>query len=408
MRQTEAKRMATSINIRSGKRRGLIVGSFMALFAAQAAMAGQVISDYGRLQVSPGQIPSDRPVLVTATCRVPTEKVAPDSVVLQRIDIPTHEPIGDIAIFNDEGKDGDEVAGDGIYTAQAQITAANEENVELEAFATYSSGRYKEDGYRTNEEYVWAKKGSSLTGPWATVDGTRVRFRDMKGRTLREDNFEEDETESKAKSAEKNPKPLFVPEQVLISPDQTHIGVIGALYERNGNERNADKRTLLAREFRFHDATGQLWSRRTRLTRADDGWCGNCYFVVHNSYAMISNGGERVLLVEGDEMGNGPEVTILNRAGDVLFNEGWEKLGLASAQYFAQISSTGKYVLFEGFPPGLENGLERFVAIDVNNPSTRWIETYRWKDVHSESIVENRDGGFDVWHNNKLAYRFPR
>lgn len=105
---------------------------FLALVATQ--VIGQ--NSFGPIDVTPKSIPVNVPTVVTATAVIPSPALLPDGANLQRVDsagrvITTYGPM------RDDGKEGDEVAGDRKFTLRVTLNEKDAGAVNLRVAAAF-------------------------------------------------------------------------------------------------------------------------------------------------------------------------------------------------------------------------------------------------------------------------------
>lgn len=348
----------------------------------------------GEIQVTPTRIPIGRSVTVTVTLPIRVPNYAPSNVVLQRLNAKNFKPVVTLAQFHDDGNQGDAVASDGIYTVRTELISKQPAKIFLGATATF----YDPDPQvlASLPMLVVAKSGASDSGAWAVVEGKRVLFRDHEGRTIRkEENIDTPSvalgTDAKAQVAQ-----LFTQQEAIVSPDRTHVGVVGALRPNTAYSAKTDDRALSGWEFRYQDVTGTLWTKTIANPERS--------FYLPGSSRLISEDGGRVLLIEVGEDADEPRLAVYDRTGVALMRE---KVALYAMED-AQISSNGRYVLLKGLSLTPKQDFVKLIVIDVDNPTQRWVETYHGARINAEQIEENRQGGFDIWLNERKRYSFPK
>ncbi len=355
------------------------------------------------LQVTPSRIPTGKPVKVTVTLRIPVpvlnENGPPAVLTLHRLDASANTPVAKLAVFYDDGRQGDEVAGDGLYTAQTMLTAQKATTIALAAIATFQNPDV--EPLSSLQAFIEAKSGASLAGPWAVVEGQRVVFRNKDGSTISEEKASDMAAKKTATAAALPGVPLFKFDHAVTSPDQTHVGIIGSLQQISQNA-SAPKETqaLSGWEFRYQDYSGILWTKTTTNPER--------YFFIPRGPTLISEDGSRVVLLEVEDVVNkNPVLWVYNQSGAILLEE---KVDLLSVDD-ALISRNGRYLLLKGWIEIPTGGVwEKLIVIDLDSPTVRWSEPYRQpgESITSAGIYENQAGGFDVVLNGITRYSFPR
>ena len=370
--------------------------------------------DLGDLQVTPMRIPTGSPVKVTATVRIP-DSVLKESgplatLTLHRLDVKSRLAVAALVDFHDDGTNGDDKAGDGLYTAQATLNAKKASTIVLAAIATFK------DPYAnpTSSLYAFleARPGVSLTGPWAVVDGERVVFRGKDGATVSEEKASDmatpkpvkkptqktaKQTAKKVAAAAQPDGPLFKFDQAITSPDRTHVGIIGSLQPNpKDGPPSEESPSPSGWEFRYQDSSGLLWSKV--ITDPER------HFYSSSGSNLISENGGRVALLEVGETDIEPVLWVYNQAGALLLEE---KVDLLDVQR-ALVSPNGRYLLLKGMPSVPTEDLVKLIVIDLDSPTVRWSEIYHGAQVESEGVYDNDAGGFDVVLNDVTRYRFPR
>jgi hypothetical protein len=98
---------------------GVCILSALPALSSATTLFEALPPNLGEIQVTPNRIPIKQPTLVTITLPLQYE-YKPDSVVLQRVI--NNSTRSNLADFHDDGKNGDTIAGDGVYTAQTMLS----------------------------------------------------------------------------------------------------------------------------------------------------------------------------------------------------------------------------------------------------------------------------------------------
>lgn len=365
------------------------------LWVISTVLAAPLPPNLGELQVTPPVIPPDQSVPVTVTLRLQHPDYVPGSAVLQRLD-DTGQPVVPLASFRDDGQEGDETAGDGVFTARTTLFAMQPTDIRLGATAGFRSLPKK---LRSLSASVQVKPGASLAGPWAVVEEGRVVFRDLHGKEIHQEPLATPMPEVAAESGAA-PKALQMPkapqERAIVSADGTHVGIIRPLPPTAQTPAKGNAPVSTGWEFHYLGASETLWTKATKDPER--------YFYLPESSPLLSTKGDRVLLIDVSEDANDPVLAVYDRTGQALLRE---KAALA-ALIDARLSTNGRYVLLKGLPPMPKRDLIRLIVIDVDHPKQRWTVTYHGGRVTSEEFVENALGGFDIWLNEQQRYSFPR
>ena len=353
-------------------------------FAIATTLFEALPPNLGEIQVTPSQISTKQSTLVTVTLPLQYE-YKPDTVILQRVtNNSTHSNLAD---FHDDGKNGDSIAGDGVYTAQITLTASsNKTKIRLEAVATFKTA-IEQQTVNSLWADVEAKTDAGLAQGWASKEGEQVVFRDKQGNVI-------------PQRFKRHALSSYISKQqaVITSPDKSHVGIFNTLELPNqvvstthDDESNSN---IKGWEFQYKDIDGVVWTKETKEGRE---------FYLVDSNSLISENGERVLLAEVTDGDDEPTFTVYDKAGKALLQE---KLAFTSLED-AQISENGRYLYFKGMPSVPKLDYVDIVVIDIDNPTQRWKKTYRSTPITAEKVINNSQGGFDVWLNNKKSFSFP-
>jgi len=292
-----------------------------------------------------------------------------------------------LAVFHDDGLQGDNVAGDGLYTAQATLLRNSTGAVYLDASASFKDSSHQQT-LTSFPETVLAQTHLAANDAWAAVHGPNIVFRNAAGHTLR-DNTEQDFTAQITSQPRINSKDL----PIITSPDKSHVGV----FSRAAPLAPAviGQAGIAPVEFSYQDVSGTRWTKTVAKP-------GRTFFYTGSS-TLMSEAGERTLLIEVGEDNEDPVMTIYDASGNALLSEQPGLYALLSAQ----ISSNGRYVLLKGLPATPTQDLIQLAVINVDAPAQRWTASYHGAQVSSEDISENSQGGFDVLLNGHKRYSFP-
>jgi hypothetical protein len=362
----------------------------------QAAAPDQALQvpgpvNLGELLVTPSIIPTSTSISVTVTTRILDAEYVPGSAVLYHIDADGN-PVSKLGNFRDDGKEGDQTAGDSIFTTRITFLETQPTDIFIKASAAFRDISYEIDSLPTSIE---VQPNVALNGPWAIIFPEHIIFRDISGQ-----NYKEIPLIHKVDSttnAEGVTTVSVTGEKGFASKNQQYAGIIRIQGESRlipGNE--SENQSVLGEEFRYLDVSGTLW------TRNPEGLERSFYAPEYSS--IISDDGERILLIEVSEENTEPLIAVYNKFGRSLFRE---TIGL-SALTEARISTNGRYILLLGLPQTPQDDQQMIMVIDVDNPATRWSEIYSAAIVTSESILENDLGGFDIWINDTKLFTFPK
>ena len=288
--------------------------------------------------------------------------------------------------FHDDGKNGDTIAGDGVYTAQTSLYGSNKTKIRLEAVATFKTATEQQ-----TVNSLWAdvevRTDKGLAQGWASKEGEQVVFRDKQGNVIPQ------RFKRQALS-----KYISKQQAVITSPDKSHVGIFSTLELPNpvvltthDDESNPNVKGW---EFKYKDVDGEVWTKETNEGRE---------FYVADSNSLISENGERILLAEVTDGDDAPTFTVYDKAGKALLQE---KLPYTSLED-AQISENGRYLYFKGMPTIPKLDYVDLIVINIDNPTQRWKKIYRSTPITAEKVMNNLQGGFDVWLNNKKSFSFP-
>ncbi len=379
-----------SIDVLGDYRAQLIVNDgIIDSLPANIAIKTTAQTSLGELQVIPLLIPTGREIPVTVSIKIQEPNLVPVSIVLNRLDNSgvSIDKLGDL---HDDGINGDDIAGDFIFSTRVNLQEPIETSILLGVTATFGASA---NTVKSLPTIIDAKPNVSINAPLAKIDNQHIVFTNLQGQKTSEIPIIQ---ETQTTPDGNNIAITVTEEKPIASTDQRYVGILktqSLSLAIPGDE--SENRTQLAQEFRYADASGTLW------TKNPEGAGRSFYFPEYSP--LISADGQRVLLIEVNEGNNDPQLSIYNASGRRIFNEA---LGL-SVLTEAELSSNGRYVLLRGEPKSTQPDNKVVTIIDIDNPTNRWSGGFIGSSTVSERFIENAAGGYEVWINDTKRISFP-
>jgi hypothetical protein len=312
-----------------------------------------------------------------------------DSIQLNRLDN-SGNPISYLGKLHDDGLNGDETAGDSIFSTRVNLQEPQETSILLGASAAFGVPPYI---IKSPPTIIDVKPNILLNTPLAKYNRQRIIFTDLQGK-----NISEIPVIQETQTIKNGDNSVFTvtEEKPIISLNQRYVGILKTQtlsLDIPGDESENDMQ--LAQEFRYMDASGTLWTKNPEGT-------GRNFYIPEYS-PIISADGERVLLLEVSEGDNDPKLSVYTASGLRIFNEILEFSVITEAK----MSKNGRYVFLRGEPKSSQKGGVTLSIIDIDNPINRWSNSFSGFSTKSERYIENTAGGFDVWINDVMIASFP-
>jgi hypothetical protein len=346
-------------------------------------------TNLNRLQVTPLIIPTGNSVPITVSMQILEFDLIADSIQLNRLDN-SGNPISYLGKLHDDGLNGDETAGDSIFSTRVNLQEPQETSILLGASAAFGVPPYI---IKSPPTIIDVKPNILLNTPLAKYNRQRIIFTDLQGK-----NISEIPVIQETQTIKNGDNSVFTvtEEKPIISLNQRYVGILKTQtlsLDIPGDESENDMQ--LAQEFRYMDASGTLWTKNPEGT-------GRNFYIPEYS-PIISADGERVLLLEVSEGDNDPKLSVYTASGLRIFNEILEFSVITEAK----MSKNGRYVFLRGEPKSSQKGGVTLSIIDIDNPINRWSNSFSGFSTKSERYIENTAGGFDVWINDVMIASFP-
>lgn len=353
-----------------------VLGSPGSLSAAPATL--------GDVSVLPRVVQVGMSTMVTATIQITDPGYIPGSAALFRTDI-SGKLLGRLALFVDDGSNGDRVSGDRIFTARWTVSAAAVGLVPVMATAAFRGVVLR---VSSHQQFVEVATDADPATPKAMLQGSALQFVDPAGGIAREFLVTAVEQQTANGVIERTVR------EVLISPDQARAGVFEFLDRLSlAGDFGATEGSTIAAKFKFYSARdGELSS-----IEAPPGKL----FFVPPSQRLLSRKGDRVVLVAASEADTDAQFLVYTEEGRQVYQ---------SPESFALVrdvalSPDGRYIAYivvRARGGDLET-VFRVIEVDTRR---------EWEKVFDPDAVDSRffvpaAKGFALFVNGALFASFP-
>jgi len=329
------------------------------------------------LTLFPANVRPGSSTTISAHLRITDPLYIDRSAVLNEID-QSGKVVRQLAVFNDSGIGGDEIVGDKIYTAQFLFKANSRTHYSVAASIALRGSMQRR---ATVPADVFIRADADPTAPIATVDDSKVVFRDPSGRGLSSLPLQKYVDTVVRRS---NASATETRNEIAIASQSQGVVVVfshGLIVDDGANE-GSNLPTIL----RYYKSNGIL---QYEFSSAQDRT-----FFLDAKRQVLSHSGDRVLLIEVSDDGTQPSVDVRNAEGQSIFSRSWID-GFDSIAS-ALISSNGRYVGLVGENFRDADSQYRIVVLDIER--NNYVE--RTAPANSGApfpvLIENETGSFTL------------
>lgn len=338
------------------------------------------------LVVSPANILLSTPTTITVALKITDPTYISGSAILNLLSDDNKE-VKKLATFADDGKNGDQVAGDKTYTAQFNLTASTFKQYRILASVAYKRliRRVKTSVSTIN---VAATDVPAIVSG-ITIGKNTIQFIDAQGNPTTSLAFKRFESTSVVTNTGTN----------VITINDTPVEselhqTVGVFTHKVTSDINADEGINLPTDFSYYGVDGTLLFKRT--SAAD-----RHYFIDPNKQ-LLSRDGSKVLLIEVSDDETNPSVDLLDSAGQVVSH--FPPPPDNSYLREAYLTSNGRYIGLIGKGDIEKDVSDIVIVLDAN---TGGIVVRSYPPDASPILAENNVGSFTIITNGNVQEQLP-
>jgi hypothetical protein len=353
------------------------------LVAGAPGSASAAPSTLGEVGVVPRVVKVGASTVVTATIPIADPGYIPGSAAVFRADS-SGKLLGRLALFVDDGSNGDRVAGDRIYTARWTVTSAELGVIPVVATAAFRGVVVR---VTSRPQFIEVAADADATTPKASLQGNALQFIDAAGTIAREIPIIPVEDRTTAGVIDRTVR------DVLISADQGRAGVFEFLDSAPAGSSEVLEFSTIGARFKFYSA-------RDGEMSSVDAPSGKSFFVP-SSRRLLSRKGDRVVLVAAGEAETDPQFFVYTDAGRLVYQ---------SPESFALIrdvalSPDGRYIAYIVVRGGVVATETVFRVVEVDT-RREWEKVYDANTADSQFFVPAANG-FALFLNGAISASFP-
>ncbi len=342
------------------------------------------------LVVFPTNIPLNTPTTITVTLKITDPTYILGTARLHLIsDYNTrfkNKIKRKIAKFVDNGRKGDLVAGDQIYTAQITLMSPTFKEYQIIGSVAYKGIIQR---VRTSLSTILATDDATANTSGVTIGVNEIRFIDVQGNPT---------TPLPIKSFESTNVVTDTGTNVITSDDTTMLSeqkqTVGVFTHQVMSDINEDEGANLSTVFNYYGLDGTLLFTRTSAIDRH-------YFIDPNKQ-LLSADGSRVLLIEVSDGETNPSIELMSSSGDVIANYP-PPLGNSYLRR-AYLTSNGRYIGLIGKGDIEQDTSDLVIVIDAN---TGAIVTRSYPSDNPPILAENDTGSFTILSNGNVQEQLP-
>lgn len=373
---------------RAGRHVMLLSLAFLAaVVLPRAALAGD-------LAIFPSIVPANKATTITASFDASdVQKLIPGSLSLVELS-PQNTVVRSLAALLDDGKNGDDRAGDRIFTARfSPSLTAGQQIILAVSYAVTGSLRRS----LSTPAIAYADDVSDRS-TYAVSDNRALVFRDASGRAISSIRLRHAEPVTSVPPGTSTPVSTVFTDEAFTSPSQERAGVVTSTIIGSPDPSSNGEGEVGPSTFAYFSSSGTLLFNRTAQA-------GRSYFV-DGQNATTSKRGDRVLLVEVDDEGADPLLTLLTDSGTQIAT--FPAISSIVSLDEARLSENGRYIGLRGhIAPSSPSGRLLFGVVVIDTLSGAMATRANDFDAPPLDLFENENGTFSVLVGTVVGEQLP-